>query len=150
MYQVKDKKVIQIILDQFSDSYSYWENLNHNEYQKYKTQIVDTVISRIKTYLPSISDIECLDIATPLTLNRYVNASRGSYMAYYFTPKKMPIMNSGKLKGLKNFYLSGQYVNTPGGLPMALSAGKYAINWITYYNRPIRTFIKSKFVKINK
>ena len=38
--------------------------------------------------------------------------------------------HSGLLRGLKNFYLSGQWLQGPGGLPIAMTQGKFAIQRI--------------------
>ena len=74
--------------------------------------------------------IRVLDVATPLTMKRYTNATRGAYMSFSFTKSNMMYANSGVIRGLKNFYLAGQWMASPGGLPFALATGSYAIQEI--------------------
>ena len=40
------------------------------------------------------------------------------------------LMHSGKIKGLKNLYIAGQWIQMPGGVPLALMSGKFAIQRI--------------------
>jgi hypothetical protein len=46
------------------------------------------------------------------------------------TPKTKMMMHTGAIRGLKNFFLSGQWLQPPGGLPAAACYGKYAIQRI--------------------
>ena len=71
-----------------------------------------------------------LDVATPYTFNRYVNTSNGVYMSFFFMTKGGMYSHRGELKGLKDFYLSGQWLQGPGGLPIAMTQGKFAIQRI--------------------
>ena len=81
--------------------------------------------------LPELKDsVELLDVATPYTFNRYVNTSNGVFMSFFFTHKDPMFSHHGQLKGLKNFYLSGQWMQGPGGLPIAMTQGKFAIQRI--------------------
>ncbi|MGL4335416.1 MAG: hypothetical protein ACRCST_00890 [Turicibacter sp.] len=48
-------------------------------------------------------------------------------MSFALTNKSKNMMHSGKIKGIKNFYLTGQWLQPPGGLPAALSTGKFTI-----------------------
>jgi hypothetical protein len=48
-------------------------------------------------------------------------------MSFMMTPKSKAMMHSGKIKGLKNCYLTGQWLEPPGGLPVALTTGKFTI-----------------------
>ena len=36
----------------------------------------------------------------------------------------------GKIKGIDNLYVAGQWTNAPGGLPVAAASGKFAIQRI--------------------
>lgn len=42
----------------------------------------------------------------------------------------MLLYHNGKVKGLKNFYLSGQWLSSGGGVPTALITGKETIQRI--------------------
>ena len=128
-----NKTMMSVLLDQYSVNYEYWRELykDKNAYRRKKEQIAELVISRIEHKFPELKGkITCLDVATPKTLNRYTNASRGAYMGFLFTDKKGMFSNSGRLKGLKNLYMAGQWFQAPGGMPLALVEGKFAVQRI--------------------
>ena len=123
----------QVLLDQDSNDYDYWLELRKDDekYQAFKQEIADLVKKLIEKELPILKGkMELLDVATPMTFTRYTNASRGSYMAFLFNPDKGTIVTRGYLKGINNFMLSGQYVQSPGGIPLAMASGKFSIQWL--------------------
>ena len=46
------------------------------------------------------------------------------------TPKSEQMIHNGRIKGIDNLYMSGQWLMPPGGLPVALVTGKWAIQRI--------------------
>ena len=125
--------VLQVLLDQDSLDYDYWVNLRKDikKYNDYKKKIADDVLEDIEKHIPELKgELSLLDVATPITFNRYTNASRGTYMSFLFNDSKGVMLSKGKVVGLHNFLLSGQYMQTPGGLPLALAAGRFSIQWI--------------------
>lgn len=50
----------------------------------------------------------------------------------FITTKKSPNLTNipGVVKGVKNLFLAGQWLMLPGGIPVALVTGKYAIQRI--------------------
>ena len=75
-------------------------------------------------------NLKVLDVSTPKTLNRYTNASRGAYMGFLFNHKSNMFTHNGFVPGLKGIVLAGQWMQCPGGLPLALAQGKFAIQRI--------------------
>ena len=125
--------VLQVLLDQDSNDYEYWVNLRKDikKYNEYKQKIANDVLLDIEKHVPDLKGtLTPLDVATPITFNRYTNASRGTYMSFLFNDKKGVMLSKGKVVGLHNFYLSGQYMQSPGGLPLALASGRFSIQWI--------------------
>ena len=127
-----DKTILSVMVDQSSNEYAYWRKLskNRNLYLKMKNEIANDVKTRILARFPELKDIELLDVCTPHTFNRYVNTSYGVYMSFLFTKKDPMFAHSGTVRGLRNFYLSGQWMQGPGGLPIAMTQGKFAIQRI--------------------
>jgi len=127
-----DKTVLAVMVDQSNKEYPYWRQLSKDKalYNKIKHEIAEEVKQRILTRLPELKDIELLDVCTPYTFNRYVNTSNGVYMSFFFTKKDSMFAHHGMLHGLKNFYLSGQWLQGPGGLPIAMTQGRFAIQRI--------------------
>lgn len=128
-----NKTTLGVLIDQYSINYNYWKELykDQDAYKARKIELANQVESRIVKQFPELEGkIKILDVATPKTFNRYTNASRGAYMAFLYTRHGSRFAHNGKLRGLKNLYLSGQWFQAPGGLPLALVQGKFAIQRI--------------------
>ena len=65
-----------------------------------------------------------------MTYERYCNAYHGAYMAFVTTIGTKQLRVKGVLKKLKNFYMAGQWIMSPGGLPIAAISGKFAVQRI--------------------
>ena len=129
----KGRTVMTVMVDQTNKQYPFWRELAKDrvKYNKYKNDVANEVVSRIEEHFPSLKgNIELLDVATPYTFNRYVNTSNGVYMSFFFMTKGGMYSHRGTLKGLRDFYLSGQWLQGPGGLPIAMTQGKFAIQRI--------------------
>ena len=127
-----NKTVLSILIDQSNLEYAYWRKLSKNRelYLKIKEELANEVSDRIMKHLPSLGELELLDVSTPYTFNHYVNSSNGVYMGFFFTKRDAMFAHNGTLRGLKNFYFSGQWMQGPGGLPIAMTQGKFAIQRI--------------------
>lgn len=128
-----DKTVLSVMIDQNTNDYAYYRELSKDkkQYQDFKNWLANKVKTAISIRFPELGDsLQVLDVATPTTFSRYVNTYRGAYMSFSFTHKDPMFSHHGKLKGLDNFYLSGQWLQSPGGLPIAMTQGKFAIQRI--------------------
>ena len=99
---------------------------------KAKKKRISEIISKIITdKFPSLREkVNCIDVWTPATYRRYVGSEMGSWMAFALPPKMIPKKLDNRVKGLKNVILATQWLQTPGGLPIAASSGKRAIQAI--------------------
>nr|MCR5102006.1 NAD(P)/FAD-dependent oxidoreductase [Butyrivibrio sp.] len=129
---IKDgKQVIQTCISQTDVDYTYWKSLSKEEYSLVKDRLIKAVEERIINVFPQLKgDMEFLDAWTPLTYERYCNAYHGSYMSFVTTPSGKQIKMKGKIKGINNLYVAGQWTSSPGGLPVAVTSGKFAIQRI--------------------
>ena len=129
---VKDgKQVIQTCITQRDDDFVFWKSLSEKEYREYKEKLIKEIEKRIEAAFPELAgDLEFLDCWTPLTYDRYCNAYHGSYMSFTTTPQAKPLRMKGRVKGIDNMYLAGQWTNAPGGLPVAAASGKFAVQRI--------------------
>ena len=128
-----DKTVLSVLIHQDNNDYAFYRKLikNKEQYRKFKEYVAMAVKDRIIDRFPELEDsIETLDVATPYTFKRYVNTTNGVYMSFNFTHKTPMYNHTGKVKGINNFYLSGQWMQGPGGLPIAMTQGKFAIQRI--------------------
>ena len=146
-----ENTVLSVLVDQSNIEYPFYRKLakNREKYLDYKNHIAELVKQRIIKRFPHLEDsLELLDVATPYTFNHYVNSSNGVFMGFFFTHKDPMFAHHGKLKGLDNFYLSGQWMQGPGGLPIAMTQGKFAIQRIC--KREKLSFIFSPIPKKKK
>ena len=71
--------------------------------------------------------MEAVDVATPMTYERYTGNWRGSTEGWLITTETMCMTMRGgmdkTLPGLEDFYMAGQWVEPGGGVPaVAMSA----------------------------
>lgn len=118
---------ITVAINQFSPELYRWEELvkDSKAYNKEKERIGKEVLEAIENHFPNMKGkLKLLDVATPQTYNRYCNAYRGAFMGFWPTLSGKSLVHTGKIKGLDNIMLSGQWLQPPGGLPTALITGK--------------------------
>ena len=120
----KNKTVLTVLIP--SSNPNYWVKLREQdkqEYEKQKNEIGQYVIDELESRFGNIkNNLEMTDVATPATYVRYTNNWNGALMGWTDTrlfvhkPKK-------EIKGLKNFYMCGQWVGD-AGLPGAAISGR--------------------------
>ena len=146
LYSKDGITLITVLIDQYQNDFMFWNNLKKNnleEYQNEKKRIAFEVITAIENkYQELKGKISQLDVFTPATLNRYVNATNGAYMPFSFTSKNSMLFHNQKIKDLKNFYIASQWTQTPGGLPLAITTGKFAIQKILFKEFNVVFFFK--------
>lgn len=131
----KGKSLIQVKILQNENQYLYWENLYKNdkdEYNRQKQKAAADILKLLEERVPSAKGkMKVLDIWTPYTYTRYTNAYRGVYMSFIITKKSKKLFNiPATLNGIDNVFLAGQWLCMPGGLPMAMTSGKFAVQRI--------------------
>ena len=127
------KSTIICAINQYLEDYEFWKELSKDrkKYIDEKNRISNEIIDIIEDKYPELrGKIKALDVATPVTYERYCGAYKGAYMSFILTPKSKSLTHNGKIKGLKNCYLAGQWLQPPGGLPVAVTTGKFAIQRI--------------------
>ena len=126
----KGHTTITFAINQFQQDLDFWEELDKDRraYKEEKTRIGTEVIRAMETRFPYMQGkLTLLDVATPRTYERYCNAYRGAFMAFWPTLRGKELNHTGRIKGLNNMVLSGQWLMPPGGLPVALITGKDSI-----------------------
>jgi phytoene desaturase len=122
--------VITFAINQFEPELHSWEGLVADKvvYTKEKLRIGNAVIAATEKRFPQMKDkLKLLDVATPQTYVRYCRAFRGAFMGFWPTIRGKLLSHSGRIKGLDNLFLSGQWLQPPGGLPVAVITGKDTI-----------------------
>jgi len=121
----------------FVSNHAYWKELAEDpeRYEAEKKDIAIKVIKQLEQHYPGITDqVEAVDVATPLTYERYTGNWQGSMEGWMITTETMG-MSYGKgmdktLPGLENFYMIGQWVEPGGGLPPAATSARKIIGMI--------------------
>lgn len=125
------KTVLQANVMQRDEDYLFWASLDKEEYRRKKEELIGIITDRIVKRFPELEgDIEFLDCWTPLTYHRYCNAYHGAYMSFVTKKDEKPFRVKGTVKGISNLYLASQWIMAPGGLPVAVAAGKFAVQRI--------------------
>jgi len=129
----KGGTLLQVVIQE--QEFEYWKKLkteSETAYKQAKEIIAMQAIVEIESVYPETrGKIEWLDVATPLTLQRYCHSYQGAYLSFSTLHGKDPLENhEGAIYGIKNMFLAGQWVFQNGGLPMAAIAGKFAVQRI--------------------
>jgi len=110
--------------------YEYWKALAEDRaaYDEEKDQVARTVVELLDQRFPGISQqVEMVDVATPLTFERYTGNWKGSFEGWLLTPQNAhAVMRRMRqtLPGLRDFYMCGQWIEPGGGLPASVMSGR--------------------------
>ena len=122
--------VITFAINQYEPELEKWEKLanDRSAYNDEKNRIGAAIISAMENRFPEMrGKLDLMDVASPQTYQRYCNAYRGAFMGFWPTLQGKELNHSGEINGLDNIWLSGQWLQPPGGLPTALITGKDTI-----------------------
>jgi phytoene dehydrogenase-like protein len=106
----------------------YWKGLyaDQEKYKAEKQALADAVIDRLEKRFPGTKEkVEVVDVATPVTFERYTGNWRGSHMGWLHTPQTEGTWMERTLPGLGNFYMAGQWVFMGSGVPGAILSGRH-------------------------
>lgn len=122
------KVVLQVNVPQFDREYFYWKELTKEAYERRKREVVKAIEERLFMQFPKLrGHMEFLDCWTPMTYERYCHAYHGAYMGFITKKGVKSFRVKGAVKGVKNLYIASQWIMAPGGLPVAVTAGKFAV-----------------------
>jgi phytoene dehydrogenase-like protein len=115
--------------------YEYWQRIyGRRIYDVEQIQESGILIDWLEKIYPGIkSDIEFVDVATPLSYERYTGNWQGSSCGWLLTKETMPLMLSGMRKTLphvSDFYMAGQWVEPGGSVPVVAMSGRNIIQQI--------------------
>ncbi len=138
------KSAVEVMLE---SPYSYWQRIYGRKlYDTEQLQVADQVIELIERIYPGLrGEIEVVDVATPLSYERYTGNWQGATCGFLLTKETMRLMLLGvdkKLPGLDNFYMAGQWVEPGGMVPISAMSGRQAIQLICHDDgKPFETSI---------
>ena len=114
--------------------YDYWKWLRGDEvrYNRHKEEVANIIIDILNARYPGLREaVEVVDVATPVTYERYTGNWRGAFAGWAMTNRKMSMMMGigmdKTLPGLGNFYMVGQWVEPGGNVELSCASGRDAI-----------------------
>ena len=112
------------------DSYAYWKEQKENgTYDLKKNQLAGELRQIIEKHMPRLKDkIEVINIATPLTYERYTGSYKGAWMTVLLKNKTTSLPRSLPA-AYKHLYFAGFRTKAPGGLPIAVISGYKAAQY---------------------
>jgi phytoene dehydrogenase-like protein len=127
-YAPQGGTALTLILD---GNYEYWKTSKEDgSYEQRKQELIDQIIARLEEKLPTITGkLAVWDVATPLTYERYCGTYHGSWMTL-MPPGFKQISYPSKSKNIDHLYFAGQRLQPPGGMPVALSTGRQAAQYL--------------------
>jgi len=110
------------------DTYDFWKKAKEEGRYKEEKQALAEQISRAlyEKYPQMAGKIEVIDIATPLTYERYTGAHHGSWMTTIGPEDNMRPSYPGTVEAVQGLYFAGHRLMPPGGLPSAAASGRQA------------------------
>ena len=121
-------KSVLILL--FVSDLEYWKEIaaDHVRYEAAKRETAETVIAQLEKRFPGLTrQVEEVDVATPLTYERYAGLWRGAFEGWLPTSKTFGHTMRTTLPGLQSFSMVGQWVSPGGGLPAVAQTGRTMI-----------------------
>lgn len=137
-----------VVITGFStDDYQHWEQLatDQDAYRIEKERIAAAFADELERKYPGFkSAIEMTDVATPMTYVRYTGNWKGTFMTWVVSPDKVNRFRTipKTVPGLDNLWLSGMWVQPPGGVSTGAMTSRQVIQMICRKDkRRFRTFI---------
>jgi phytoene dehydrogenase-like protein len=125
------KTTVVLMLD---SDYTFWKSLRADIslYQEEKIKTAKILINILDKRFPGFADqVEMVDVATPVTFERYTRNWKGHYQGWMVTPKTLRMNIRKTLPGLEKFHMAGQWVSY-GGLPTAALSGREVVQLLCY------------------
>ena len=112
-----------------ANDWEYWHNLridDRTRYDEEKNRIAMDIIEALENRFGNISNnVEMIDVVTPATYIRYTNNWTGGQISWSTTRNTFGKPTTWQIKGLSNFYMTGQWAGISGGLNSVVMMGNH-------------------------
>ncbi len=110
------------------DTYDWWAKAKADgRYAEEKSALAEQVTCALIEKFPQLGgNIEVIDIATPLTYERYTGSYKGSWMSIMGKNAAMEMRSRVTCESIKRVYFAGFRTQLSGGLPVAVASGRRA------------------------
>jgi len=127
--------VAQAMVMQYGPDFDAWKAY-HDEspalYREKKKEFAESVKERLETRFPSLKGkTKVLEILTPLSFYKRCGAHKGDYMSFIRTPVAGIENHNGRISGICNLHVGGQWGLT-GGMPAAVTSGRFTVQRICH------------------
>ncbi len=129
------KSVVQVW---YTSDYDYWATLHLDEraYAEEKQRVGEQTVAELERRWPGFArQVEVVDVATPVTFERYTGNWQGSPDGWCITVRNLGAELPQRLPGLGRFYLAGQWTVPFAGVPGAATSGRYAVQLLCHDDR---------------
>lgn len=128
-------------------NWPFWNGLrgDRNAYEDEKRRLSDLCREAMDARYPGFArDIDVVDVATPLTFERYTSNWKGTFMTWQLTPEFERRYGYVRktIPGVSNLFVASMWTMPPGGLPSAAMVGRHVVQLICNQDR--RRFTASK------
>jgi len=138
------KMIIQTMIYCLEEECSRFVRLRNEDYEGYKAEkkrISDIITAALIERFPDLKDsLRLLDMWTPATYNRYTGEEVGAFMSFIFPRGAWPTIVDGKIKEVRNLVMASQWLQTPGGLPIAADLGMRAATAVDEMEKATKKF----------
>ncbi|UWR67561.1 NAD(P)/FAD-dependent oxidoreductase [Phaeobacter inhibens] len=125
------KSVIGLMCAQYG---KVWEDIPQEAYFETKYEFAQRLIRLAERVYPGIqAHIEEVEVATPLTVMRYLNTPGGAIYGFDQNALETPVFRQ-RLKGPEGLYLAGAWTG-PGGFQPTYMSGHAAANTVVRHHR---------------
>jgi phytoene dehydrogenase-like protein len=123
-----------VVIGMFPSNHAFWAEVaaEQERYEAEKKHAGITYIDQLDRRFPGLAaDVEAVDVATPLTWERFTGNWEGSIEGWMVNRDTAHLAfgkgMSKTLPGLENFYMAGQWVEPGGGVPTAALSGRNVV-----------------------
>ncbi|MBQ7670399.1 MAG: NAD(P)/FAD-dependent oxidoreductase [Clostridia bacterium] len=138
-YSPEGKSLLQSMIycdEETAVSYIKAKNDSKEKYEKLKSEAAETLQSLIVKNFPFLDGkMRAVDVWTPATYHRIVGTQMGSFMSFALPGRVIPKELKNDVPPFDNLMLAGQWLQAPGGLPIAVNSGKAAVMRIVEKDR---------------
>jgi phytoene dehydrogenase-like protein len=130
-----------VILARVRSNYDYWKKLSDEStrYESEKLSVADVFIDHLEKRTPGLrKDLEMIDVATPLSFEKFTGARQGVYQSFALNPQTAVFAARGmspEIPGLANCYQIGQWIQPGGGVFPAARSGREIIQHLCARDR---------------
>jgi len=128
IHAAPEGKSLLTLMPQAND-WEYWHNLRIDDrvrYDEEKNRIAMDIIEALENRFGNMrNNVEMIDVVTPATYIRYTNNWTGGQISWSTTRNTFGKPTTWQIKGLSNFYMTGQWAGISGGLNSVVMMGNH-------------------------